>query len=173
VTEKQLYVRADREARAAWPEMSPEEREELQAALRIVRADRIEKPLPLVIFVLDEDLPANTVASIVEDPSNSGHPMLVFSRQTYSFAAWVMAAYVQYSKKANALFRQLGRLDVTASATIVDRDRNTLVELKLPPQSLWYMRDLTQVTTGATSSESVELPDMGRGQLYRFPSRVR
>ena len=173
MTEKELYVRADRDATRDWPKMSAEEQAEHDAIFRMLLADRIKPPPPVVILLVDEDLPANTVASVVADPTNSARPMLVFSRRTYSFAARVMANYVPTSKKANALFRQFGRLDVTADAKVVGPDRRTLVEFKLPPQVMWDMTDLTELTAGATSSESVELPDVGRGQLYRFPLAIR
>jgi hypothetical protein len=156
------------EALKAWAELSAEEREQARKAFRFVAPDMIERPAPLVVLVLDEDLPADTVAIIVAYPGNSDRPMLVFSRRTYSNAAWVMAGHVQNSKKANALLRHFGRLDVTAGAMVVGPDRNVLLELEIPHQSLWATGDLSELSTVATSTESVDVPDLGRGQLYRF-----
>jgi len=173
VAEEQSDTVFGPEAVKVWAEFSAEEHEQARKAFRFVAPDMIERPVPLVVLVLDDDLPADSVAIIIADPGNSDQPMLVFSRRTYNNAAWGMAGHVQTSRKANALLRHFGRLDVTAGAMVVGPDRNTLLELEMPHQSLWESGDLTGLITAATSSESVDVPDVGRGQLYRFRTPAR
>jgi len=160
------------EALKAWAEMSAEDREQARAAFRFVAPDMPEPTLALL--VLDGDLPANTVASIIADPTNSDHQMLVVSRRTYRYAGLVGATHALTSNKAKALLRQLGRLDVTSGGSVVGPDRNSLFELPMPDQSRRSETEsLTHLTAVATSSESVDLPNVGRGQLYRFNDPLR
>jgi hypothetical protein len=150
----------------AWAEMSAENREQSRAAFRFVAPDMPEQSVAL--FVLDEDLPAKAVASIVEDPANSDYQSVVVSRRTYSYAALRMGVQAIVSSEGKALLRKLGRLDVTAVGTVVGPDGSSLFELEMPDQSLFKETEsLTHMITVATSSESLDLPNVGRGKLYR------
>jgi hypothetical protein len=160
------------EALKAWAEMSEEEREQARAAFRYVDPDLPEASVALV--VLDEDLPANTVASIMVDPANSDHQLVVVSRRTYSYAAHTMAMRAIISDKGKTLLRQLGRLDVTAGATVVGPDGNSLFQVEVPDQALFRETEsLAHMISVATSSESIYVPHVGRGQVYRNNDPLR
>jgi hypothetical protein len=156
-----------REALKAWAAMSAHDREQARAAFRSV-APEVPEPT-LAVIVLDEDLPGNSVASIVGDPISSDRQVLVFSRRTYNDAAFVMATDALASYKTKELLGRFGRLDVTTGATVVSPDRKSLFELQRPdPSLLSATENLTHLVTVATSSESVEVPNLGRGKIYRF-----
>jgi hypothetical protein len=160
------------EALKAWAEMSAAEREQARAAFRYVDPGLPEPSVALV--VLDRDLPANTVASIIEDPVNPDHQLVVVSRRTYSYAAFTMAMRAVISDNGKTLLRRFGRLDVTVGATVVGPDRNSLFQVKIPDQTLFKEREsLTHMITVATSSEPFDVPNLGRGQIYRNNDPLR
>ena len=176
MTEGPTYVEVGPKALRAWAELSESERDEARRAFRMVaRMEGTDVPEPsLALFVLDEDLPANTVASIVADPTNSEHQLLAVSRRTYSYAATYMAAQVLANDKAKGLLKQLGRLNVTNAAVVVAPDGRSLFEVEMPEQSLLRETEsLSHMITVATSSESADVPNVGRGQLYRFDDPAR
>lgn len=82
----------------------------------------------------------------------------------------VMANYVLTSKKANALFWQVGLLDVTADATIVGPDRNTLIELQMPNQSLWEPPGFDRLGNHGDVERIGGRSSGWPRQLYRFPA---
>jgi hypothetical protein len=171
-----IYVESGPTALKAWAEFSAKEREQARLAFRMVgRMEGIDMPEPsLALLVLDEDLPANTVASIVADPINSDHQVLAVSRRTYSYAATHMAAQLLANNKTRGLLKHLGRLNVTSGATVVGPDGSSLFDVEMPdPALLRETESLTHMITVATSSESVEIPQVGRGQLYRFDDPAR
>lgn len=160
------YVVVGPEALKRWAERSVEEREEARAAFRYVDPNMPGPSVALV--VLDGDLPANTVAGVVQDPANSDHQLMVVSRRTYSYAALLMAAQAIISSEGKALLGQLGRLDVTAEGTVVGPDGRSLFEVEMPDQRLFKeTKSLTHMIMSATSMESVDLPKLGRGEIYR------
>jgi hypothetical protein len=176
MAEGPIYLEAGPKSLKAWAEISAKEREEARRTFRMVaRMEGIDMPEPsLALLVLDKDLPANIVASIVADPINSDHQILAVSRRNYSYAATHMAAQVLANDKAKGLLKQLGRLNVTSGATVVGPDGSSLFDVEMPdPALLRETESLTHMMTVATSRESVEIPQIGRGQLYRFDDPAR
>ena len=177
MAEEQLYedqpdVVVGREALKMWAARSVEERDEARAAFRYVAPDFPEASVAVV--VLDGDLPANTVASIIADPANSDHQLVVVSRRTYSYAAFTMAMRAIISDNGKPLLRQVGRLDVTADASVVGPDRHSLFQVVMPDQPLFKeTKSLTHMITVATSIESIDVPDVGRGEIYRNNDPLR